>query len=675
MAGEVNLVTLSDSVSSPPRCRAKQALNLSSARNVVCLVSDTESDGSFNQFGCKESLSRVPTCPQELCQTTVFKNNDNTEKGYELDAEVVDLAREDDSHVRGESTSRWSSLQSCSIKKDCLTSPLSTSQISEEKEWSSDSKGHSIDSPWSWGDRSLFSFDIGNSSCPPLCFSPLGRKEPYDPPNYIDCLSDDETRQGQDKKYSQHEKEGFARPVADISDGDYTNVEHIAESYGCKEWKIHVTERRDLDKDETDSSRLSGKDMDGSERVTVRETEKQKELGAQEAEKKRKQAERIRRREEDADKKRRKQEERARSKQQKQEEKQLQLVERRKKIDEEKRRKEQLRAEAAERRKLTREREKCHSVKNALQNIRVLIDTKVVEGMIGGHLLGRLSEKGYKYHLVSNPIEKTVVWQMKMPCKDVQTDFRPRDSQDSQLSLEVVDLSYVLVVLEAEDFTEMIVQGSLDKHILNVQRHYPTFTVCYLINKLMWYLNKKDQHQYRNQDSCWVRPPVEKVLARLITQFNGVHSRLCLDEAEVADHVVGLTRSLARCSFNYKLTTLSVNANGRHIKNDLNRDVIQNNLWLKALVAIPKVSGACAIAIAKKYPTMQSLFKAYLDTSCTISQKELLLQDLVKERLLGGEGGRCVGPACSRRVYRILMAQNGNLKTDNVDESDALFMD
>ena len=43
---------------------------------------------------------------------------------------------------------------------------------------------------------------------------------------------------------------------------------------------------------------------------------------------------------------------------------------------------------------------------------------------------------------------------------------------------------------------------------------------------------------------------------------------------------------------------------------------------MKALVALPKVSGACAIAIARKYPSMNALFEAYLDPSRTV---ELLL--------------------------------------------------
>jgi crossover junction endonuclease EME1 len=58
-----------------------------------------------------------------------------------------------------------------------------------------------------------------------------------------------------------------------------------------------------------------------------------------------------------------------------------------------------------------------------------------------------------------------------------------------------------------------------------------------------------------------------------------------------------------------------------------------------------------------------------------VHEKEFLLQDLIKEGLLGGETNRRVGPACSRHVYRIMMAQQGNLHTDDVEEGADLFRD
>lgn len=102
----------------------------------------------------------------------------------------------------------------------------------------------------------------------------------------------------------------------------------------------------------------------------------------------------------------------------------------------------------------------------------------------------------------------------------------------------------------------------------------------------------REQEQYKNpsNDNGWRHPPVEEVellpqvsqeydkhlistfhwsfqflvfiyfcyqnffiqvLAKLVTHFVKVHSRQCIDEAELAEHVVGLTSSLASCQFRY----------------------------------------------------------------------------------------------------------------------------
>lgn len=48
-----------------------------------------------------------------------------------------------------------------------------------------------------------------------------------------------------------------------------------------------------------------------------------------------------------------------------------------------------------------------------------------------------------------------------------------------------------------------------------------------------------------------------------------------------------------------------------------------------------------------------------------VHEKEFLLKDLTTEGLVGGD--RRLGEICSKRVYRILVAQNGNIKTDDVE--------
>ncbi|XP_058787669.1 crossover junction endonuclease EME1B-like isoform X1 [Vicia villosa] len=331
--------------------------------------------------------------------------------------------------------------------------------------------------------------------------------------------------------------------------------------------------------------------------------------------------------------------------------------------EQEKLRKAAIKAEAAELKKIEKEKQKWEKGKFAMKYIVAEIDAKVVEsGSIGGHLLTRFAEKGLTYHITSNPISGSILWSMRVP------------ESISQLSTERIEIPYVLLVYEADKFCNLTVNDSLFDQLNSIRNHYPAYTVCYLTNRLLSYINKREQEKYKNPENntCWRRPPVEEVLAKLTTNFTKIHSRLCVDEAELAEHVVGLTCSLASCQFRKKLTRLSVNANGSLVSKDsVDRNLIKKSTWLKALVAIPKVQPRFAIAIWKKYPTMKSLLSVYMDPTKSEHEKEFLLKDLMTEGLIGGD--RRLGEVCSKRVYRILMAQKGTIRTDDVENGADFF--
>ncbi|XWS41436.1 hypothetical protein CRYUN_Cryun17cG0081800 [Craigia yunnanensis] len=299
-----------------------------------------------------------------------------------------------------------------------------------------------------------------------------------------------------------------------------------------------------------------------------------------------------------------------------------------------------LKAEAAEFKKLQKERQKWEKGKFSLKSIVAEIDTKVVElGSIGGHLLSRFADKGLTYRITSNPIGKSIVWTMTVP------------EHISQLSPEGLEIQYVLIVFEAADFCDLVTNDTLLDHVSRVRSKYPSYTVCYLTNRVMAYINKRENEQYKNpaNDSGWRRPPVEEVLAKLTTYYARIHSRQCADEAELAEHIVGLTCSLASCQFRKKLTRLSVSANGSLTpKDSVDKNLIKGNLWLKALLAIPKVQPRFALAIWRKYPTMKSLLRVYMDPTKSVHEKEFLLKDLVIEGLLGND--RMLGEVCSKSV-------------------------
>ncbi|KAG2298568.1 hypothetical protein Bca4012_009807 [Brassica carinata] len=331
-------------------------------------------------------------------------------------------------------------------------------------------------------------------------------------------------------------------------------------------------------------------------------------------------------------------------------------------MEEKKLRKEEeklLKAIEAERKRLEKEKQKWEKGKLALKSIVAEIDTKVVEGSIGGLLLSRFSEKGITFRVASNPIERSIVWTMTIP-ENIALAFP-----------EGPTICYVLLVYEAEEFCNLVADEKFLENITRVQDQYPSYTVCCLTNKLMSYVKKREKEEYKNPGS-WRRPSIDEVLAKLTTHYVKVHSRDCVDEAEVAEHVVGLTTNLASCQFRKKLTMLSVNANGALVSKDsVDKHLIKKSPWLKALVAIPKVQPRYAVAVWKKYPSMKSLLKVYMDPNISIHEKEFLLKDLKVEGLVGGDIR--LGEVCSKRIYRVLMSPSGIIKTDDVENGAAFF--
>ncbi|KAG9439867.1 hypothetical protein H6P81_020032 [Aristolochia fimbriata] len=346
------------------------------------------------------------------------------------------------------------------------------------------------------------------------------------------------------------------------------------------------------------------------------------------------------------------------------ERKEQQRMEKKHKREQEKLQREALKAEAANMKKVQKQHEKWEKGKLALASMVAIIDTKVVEaGFVGGYLLTRFAEKGITYRVTTNPVERSIMWEMNVP------------DQISLLSSTGTEVRYILLVYAAEEFCDLVNNNSFLDQITFIKSRYPSYTICCLTSKLMSYINKREQNYYKDPSKFngWRRPPVEEVLAKLTTHYEQVHSRQCIDEAEVADHIVGLTGSLATCQFRKKLTKLSVNANGSSIpKKFVDKHLIKQSTWLKVLIAIPKVQPRFAVAIWKKYPTMRSLLTIYLDPSKPVHDKEFLLEDLVTEGALGHEERR-VGEICSKRIYRILMAQSGNIFTEDVEDGADFF--
>ncbi|CAN8271842.1 unnamed protein product [Cochlearia groenlandica] len=283
-------------------------------------------------------------------------------------------------------------------------------------------------------------------------------------------------------------------------------------------------------------------------------------------------------------------------------------------------------AEDAEHKKMEMEKKKWQKGK-ALKSIIAVIDNKVVEGSVVPSLISGLSEKGITYRVTPNPIKKSIVWSITLPEDIAQTlPLGPK-------------IPYGLLVYEAEDFCNLVANDRLLENISRVREQYPSYTVCYLTNQLKSYIKTREGVAYKNpgNNNGWRKPPVDEVFANLATHYIGVHSRHCVDKAEVAEHVVGLTS-------NYEIGFI------------LDK--------LRALVSIPKTQPRHTVAVSKKYPSTSSY---------GIHDKEFLLKDLKVEGIVSGD--KRLGEVCSKRIYRVFMSPCGSIKTGDVENGVASFTD
>lgn len=60
-----------------------------------------------------------------------------------------------------------------------------------------------------------------------------------------------------------------------------------------------------------------------------------------------------------------------------------------------------------------------------------------------------------------------------------------------QLSTERIEIPYILLVYEADKFCNLVMNDSLFDQLSSIQSLYPAYTVCYLTNRLLAYINKK----------------------------------------------------------------------------------------------------------------------------------------------------------------------------------------
>lgn len=310
--------------------------------------------------------------------------------------------------------------------------------------------------------------------------------------------------------------------------------------------------------------------------------------------------------------------------------------------------------------------------KQALEELTVLIDRRLLEQAGGADVLSFLQKNNCKTQIQDLKLANTILWRRKTKNEETEQE-------------EEYEEKFLLVKVTATDLATLISKDMLIKHYDMLKTSYVGYRITYLIEGLDAYLKdsvKEKSASMRNivlsmsdsqvpsatavtnkkkkEDSerRLMRKDFDEAL--LVLQIEkGCSVRKTYDANETADTVYRFTSSIAQIPYKKQEPAFETFCAESALGGRKSAKTIYE-AWIAQLEQINSVSKQIAEAIAKKFPTLRSLVNMYLSTGMTEREKKLLLAELRIESF--GAPGRKVGPAISEKVYRVFVETNGAAK-------------
>ena len=374
------------------------------------------------------------------------------------------------------------------------------------------------------------------------------------------------------------------------------------------------------------------------------------------------------------------------------------------------------RAEAAAARKAAKAAEKLDKAaarqahrsatgKFAVQQISVLLDTRLASTPLGRAIGDALHAKKFAHAVVVLPIEHSVCWVRHETRDDCWPGPYPWADASAAGAQGATAVPYVLVALEPAVLTQVVTgtgeqQGGLEGLVARVRQAHAGATLCVCTVGLDHYLRAREQREFSaaNPVAGFRRAMVDAAMARLVTHLRGVRQRDAKDVEQAGEHVALLTEALAKQPFRSDESFL-VLFSGDHKPSRAAQAAAAGasasqaaaaegdpdeqsaaaaprapgmSAWVAALACVPGCSNDSAAAIACAYPSPAALMAAYRAPVRTDKQAKELLKDLVGSGLGAAPAAaaapaktRRVGPTCSERMWNLFRPRQ---RTDPGDE-------
>ncbi|PRP84403.1 hypothetical protein PROFUN_08083 [Planoprotostelium fungivorum] len=326
--------------------------------------------------------------------------------------------------------------------------------------------------------------------------------------------------------------------------------------------------------------------------------------------------------------KRKKEEEKDKEKKKKEEEK--------KRREEEKKKKSEEREREKQRKNEEKEREKENNRKRTPEELMALvkmkIDSRISQTKSGATILQRITtEVGCNTETSTREICNSIEWEVASP--------------NDPNSVRMIDK--VLVFLTGDVYVNLLKTSKFHEFVRKVRNNQEGRKVIYLIEGI----NRALSHEQRQGSKALRNITEEEEGVVIIGKAEIEKSFIWLQiEAEAHVHTTGGVDTTFEYIYNmtkiFSLPPEEETSSNFHLGSVIRlRD---EPAWVAQLVQIPGLAVQTAKAIARVYPSLGHLMRAYEDGG-----GGEVLADVEK-------GGRKIGPSLSNKIYRYFTEENGN---------------
>ncbi|KAK6360469.1 hypothetical protein TWF730_006611 [Orbilia blumenaviensis] len=304
-----------------------------------------------------------------------------------------------------------------------------------------------------------------------------------------------------------------------------------------------------------------------------------------------------------------------------------------------------------------------NSHKDTIGEMVVDVSTDLYTSTTGIQLRALLTEiKVHSHAPFDSSLPCIVKWR-----RAVNSDWDPKSAMFIPCPLRFTDETHLLMVIQAKEFVALTnAPGELDVFVAKIKTAYPTCKPIILIEGLIKLINKSKSNKSRAY-SAQVRNHIREDGGREKVRID--RAAEAVDEDAVEDALLEL-QVIHECliwhtqdgtytaeSIGFYTQQLSI-APHKHARSVLNNSVnfcmdtkqvscgkTVDEVYNKMLQTVHMSTPGIATAIQSEYPTIQELFKAFMDHG----------EDVLKDIRVARTGnGRALGPAMSRKIARIL---------------------